>query len=184
MKQPDDRASHFPAIEKRYGRPIAHWIAHVKTLAGEKYDAQMAHLQTEHGFSRAHANALVLYCRGSLSARRVSSLDAYLAAATPAQAATVRAIFAAIAESFPDLEPVIAWNHPMLKDGDRYVFGVSVTKGHLLLAPMGSGVLDAMRPRLVDYTVLKKTVRVPSDWSVDGALLRELVATSRAAADP
>ena len=64
------------------------------------------------------------------------------------------------------------------------MFGVSGTKGHLLLAPMGSGVLDAMRPRLVDYTVLKKTVRVPSDWSVDGALLRELVATSRAAADP
>lgn len=181
MPQTGDRASYFPAIEKRYGQPIAHWIAQLKALAGQSYDAQMAHLQTQHGFSRAHANALVLYCRGSTSARRVPSLDAYLAAATATQAATVRAIFAAIAEKHPDLETVIAWNHPMLKDGGRYVFGVSLAKQHLTLAPMGEGVLDAFRPRLADYEVNKKTLRVPSDWSVDGALLGDMVTASRSA---
>jgi uncharacterized protein YdhG (YjbR/CyaY superfamily) len=91
----------------------------------------------------------------------------------------VRAIFAAIAAQHPDLAPVIAWNHPMLKLGARYVFGVSVAKQHLTLAPMGDGVLDAFRPRLTDYEVNKKTLRVPSDWPVDGALLCDMVTASR-----
>jgi uncharacterized protein len=179
MPQTADRASFFPAIEKRHGQPIAHWIALLTAFPDKKYDAQMAHLQAQHGFSRAHANALVLYCRGSVSAHRVDSLDAYLAAATAPQAATVRAIFAAIAAQHPDLETVIAWNHPMLKDGARYLFGVSVAKQHLTLAPMADGVLDAFRPRLTDYEVNKKTLRVPSDWSVDGVLLCDMVTASR-----
>ena len=65
------------------------------------------------------------------------------------------------------------------KDGARYVFGVSVAKQHLTLAPMGDGVLDAFRPRLTGYEVNKKTLRVPSDWSVDGALLCDMVTASR-----
>lgn len=182
MPQTADRASFFPAIERRHGQPIGHWVALLAALPDKKYDAQMAHLQTQHGFSRAHANALVLYCRGSVSARRVDSLEAYLAAASATQAATVRAIFAAIAEKHPDLTSVIAWNHPMLKDGAHYVFGVSVAKQHLTLAPMGAGVLDAFRPRLTGYAVNKKTLRVPSDWPVDGALLCDMVAASRGGA--
>jgi hypothetical protein len=44
---------------------------------------------------------------------------------------------------------------------------------------MGDGVLDAFRPRLTDYEVNKKTLRVPSDWSVDGVLLCDMVTASR-----
>ncbi|MFM8382216.1 MAG: hypothetical protein ACKOA6_09515 [Actinomycetota bacterium] len=38
MNSPDaTRASHFPAIEKKYGRPMAHWHRVMATIADQKY---------------------------------------------------------------------------------------------------------------------------------------------------
>jgi uncharacterized protein YdhG (YjbR/CyaY superfamily) len=136
----------------------------------------MAWLQENHGFSRTHANALVLYSRGSKSAHRVHTIDQYLADATDVQRKTVRAIFAAITEKSPDLEQVIAWNQPMLKSGTQYVFGLNVLKNYLLLAPVSTDVLEQFKPRLTEYKVNKKTIQVPSDWKVDKKLLRDMVA--------
>ena len=42
----------------------------MKDLADEKYPAQIAFLRENHGFSQAHANALVMYSRGSLTTRK------------------------------------------------------------------------------------------------------------------
>lgn len=181
MASNPDRASHFPAIERRYGRPMSYWFDRMTEVAGQKYPEQMAFLQEQHGFSRAHANAVVLYSRGSTSARRVDSIDAYLAPLDAVMAGTVRAIFAAVTDGHPDLERVIAWNHPMIRRGDRYLFGVSAAQRHLVIGPMVPGVLEAFRPRLTDYEVNKKTFRVPADWRVDAALLREMTDASLAA---
>jgi hypothetical protein len=42
-------------------------------MKGRTYDEQMALLQGDHGFSRAHANAVVMYTRGSTTSRRFST---------------------------------------------------------------------------------------------------------------
>ncbi len=76
---------------------------------------------------------------------------------------------------FPHPDIVIAWDQPMLKSGSRYVFGASVSAKHILVAPWDADLLVALAPRLVGYTVNKKTIRVPLDWAVDGDLLRDLV---------
>ena len=75
----------------------------------------------------------------------------------------------------PDLEQVIAWNHPMLKAEGKYVFGVSAAKNHLLIAPFQPAVLEDMSDQLSGYEVQKRTVRVPVDWDVDVELLCEMV---------
>jgi len=54
------REAHFPAIEKKHGKSIAHWHHEMKKVAGLKYAEQIAHLCERHGFSVAHANALVM----------------------------------------------------------------------------------------------------------------------------
>jgi uncharacterized protein len=77
--------------------------------------ARIAYLRENHGFTREHANALVLYCRGSQTSRRFDSLDDYLAGHDAVKQATVRKIFRVLQERLPDLELVIAWNTPMLK---------------------------------------------------------------------
>jgi uncharacterized protein YdhG (YjbR/CyaY superfamily) len=169
------REAHFPAIEKRYGEPMKYWFGVMKKLEGKKYPEQIAHLRENFGFSQAHANALVMYSRGSTSAQRFNTLSDYYKSISPEQAKTVRAIFKAIQGKYPKLELVVAWNQPMLRDGSKYVFGVSATKGYLLMAPWSTEVLEDFRPKLEGYKVNKKTIQIPSDWDVDSKLLLQMV---------
>ena len=67
---PGDRTRHFAAIERKHGLPASHWLGLLAELGEAKYPEQMALLQEGHGFSRDHANALVMYHRGSPSSRR------------------------------------------------------------------------------------------------------------------
>ena len=92
-----DRASYFPAIEKKHGMPMSYWFEEMDKIAGQKYPEQIAYLRENHGFSQAHANALVLYSKGNTSAHRVHSVDEYLAEATETQQETVSAIFKTLA---------------------------------------------------------------------------------------
>jgi len=169
------RESHFPAIEKKYGEKMKYWFAVMAKLTGKKYPEQIAHLRENFGFSQAHANALVMYSRGSNSAQRFDKPSDYFKSIPAEQAKTVRAIMKAIQTKYPKLELVIAWNQPMLRDGARYVFGVSASKNYLLMAPWSTEVLDAFRPKLTDYKVNKKTIQIPSDWQVDSKLLQQMV---------
>lgn len=173
--QDPSREAHFPTIEKRYGELMRFWFSVMKKLNGQKYPRQVAHLRENYGFSQAHANALVMYSRGSLSAQRFDKPADYFKSITPEQAKTARAIFEAIQTKFPKLELVIAWNQPMLRSGTKYVFGVSATKGYLLMAPWSADVLAIFRPKLSDFKVNKKTIQVPSDWNVDVKLIQQMV---------
>ena len=170
-----DRASYFPAIEKKYGLPMSYWHERMQEIAGQKYPEQIAYLRENHGFTQAHANALVLFSRGSTSAKRYNTVDEYLAQFDDVKRQTVLAVFAAITSKFPKLETVIAWNQPMLKFGTQYVFGATPLKNHILLAPWSKNVLEAFSERLAGFEVNKKTFKVPVDWKVDKKLLRDLV---------
>jgi uncharacterized protein len=171
-----DRASYFPAIEKKYGLPMSFWFERMQEVAGQTYPEQIAYLRENHGFTQAHANALVLYSRGSTTAKRFNTVDEYLAQFDDSKRKTVLDIFVAITSQYPKLETVIAWNQPMLKLGSQYVFGATVLKNHILLAPWSKDVLGAFSERLSTYEVNKKTFKIPVDWKVDKKLLRDLAA--------
>lgn len=171
-----DRTAYWPAIEAKYGEPMGHWFAVMGTLADQRYPEQVAFLRENYGFSQAHANALVMYCRGSKSSKRFATFDDYLASVTPAAQTTIRELFASLQRSFPELELVIAWNQPMLKSASGYVFGVAASKNYLLIAPWSQTVVSAFAPRLSAYKVNKKTIQVPFGWKIDQSLVQDLVA--------
>lgn len=170
-----DRTSYFPLIEKRYGEKMSYWHQVMKQLVGKKYPEQVAHLRENYGFSQAHANALVMYSRGSISAARFDKPSDWYKTVSDEQAKTVKKIFKVIMVKDKTLKLVIAWNTPMVKKGESYVFGVSATKGYLLIAPWSVKVLKSFMPKLKDYKVNKKTIQVPSDWQVDTKLLQDMV---------
>lgn len=172
------RESHFPAIERRYGEPMSYWFAKMKQVANKPYPVQMRYLREAFGFSRAHANALIMFTRGSESSRRFTTFAQYLEGLDKAQAKTIRKIFRVIRSKYPKLELVIAWNQPMLKNGDEYIFGASAAKNHLLIAPWRAEVLKEMQSHLTDYKVNKKTIRIPNDWEVDEKLLVKIIQIS------
>ncbi len=170
-----DRAAHFPAIEKKYGKPVSHWLKMLADLGDAKYPEQIALLRERHEFSQAHANALVMFARGSTSSKRFANPSEYFASVGPAKAKTIRAIIGAIRKKHPNLELVMAWNQPMLRDGERYVFGMSASTNHLLIAPWDAKVLKSLGAKLKAYEVNKKTVKIPIDWKVDAALLDAMI---------
>jgi uncharacterized protein YdhG (YjbR/CyaY superfamily) len=170
-----DRSRFFPAIERKQGGPISMWVERLAELRDAKYPEQIAYLRENHGFSQAHANALVMFARNSPTSKRFANPEAWFAAADPRAAATASAIFAAVTKNFPGLELVIAWNHPMLRTNGQYVFGLSAARRHLLLNPFSAEVLDALGDRLSGYTTNKRTFQVPLDWEIDETLLRDMV---------
>ena len=54
-------ASYFPAIEKKYGRPIAEWQQVVRDRMPARHMDLVAMLKDEHGMGHGHANAVVAH---------------------------------------------------------------------------------------------------------------------------
>lgn len=52
-------ASYFPAIEAKYGKPVAEWQAMIRERQPAKHMELVAFLKEEHGMGHGHANALV-----------------------------------------------------------------------------------------------------------------------------
>ncbi len=170
-----DRTKFFPLIEKKHGGKIADWIERVKGLGEAKYPEQVAFLKEEHGFSQAHANALVMYVRGSTSSIRHDSPTAYFKSVSPEAAATMKSIFAVIQKKYPQLELVIAWNQPMLRIGKQTIFGMSASTNHVTINPFSKDVLNNHEEKLSKFVVNKHTFQVPLNWKPNSALIHSLV---------
>ncbi len=54
-------ASYFPSIEAKYGQPIAHWQALIRSRQPAKHMELVTFLKDEHGIGHGHghANAIV-----------------------------------------------------------------------------------------------------------------------------
>lgn len=170
-----DRAKSFPAIEKKYRKPMSYWFTQLKDVADEKYPAQISFLRERFGFSQAHANAVVMYARGSKSAKRHESPTDFFNKLDPVSKKTVKAIFKTIQNKHPKLELVIAWNQPMLKTENGYVFGLGVQKNHILLNPFSKDVLEINLKRWTNYKVNKHTIQIPMNWEIDEKMILGLV---------
>jgi uncharacterized protein YdhG (YjbR/CyaY superfamily) len=175
MPKDPSREAHFPAIEKKYGETMAYWFKIMAKFEGKKYPEQIAHLKENYGFSQAHANALVMHSRGSTSSKRFETPAQYYKTIDAKQATTLRKIFKTIQAKYPKTELVIAWNQPMLKLGNDYIFGASCATKHILIAPWSTEVLDAFSGRLVHLTLNKKTIGIPNDWKVEEKLILDIV---------
>ncbi|WP_433257609.1 DUF4287 domain-containing protein [Streptosporangium sp. CA-135522] len=57
----DGPVSYFPAIEKKYGRPIAEWLELIESSPLTKHMELVRWLKTEYGLGHGHANALVAH---------------------------------------------------------------------------------------------------------------------------
>ena len=172
------RKAHFPAIEKKHGKPMSYWFSVMEKMKGKKYPEQISHLRVKYNFSQIHANALVMYSRGSKSAHRFTSVADYYKQIDPIQVKTIKSIFKAIKSKHPQLDLVMAWNHPMLKLDDQYLFGVSTAKNHILIAPFNQRVFKEFAPYFKEFKVNKKTIGLPNNWKVDTKLLQNLMASA------
>ena len=54
-------ASYFPSIEKKYGKPIAHWMQVLQDAGVLKHMELVNLLKSQHELGHGHANALVAW---------------------------------------------------------------------------------------------------------------------------
>lgn len=52
-------ASYFPSIEKKYGKPIDHWMRELDAVRSDKHMDQVAYLKDSFDIGHGHANAIV-----------------------------------------------------------------------------------------------------------------------------
>ena len=159
---------------------MSYWFKVMEKIKDRKYPEQISHLRENYGFSQAHANALVMYSRGSESSRRFNTPTEFYKSIPAPQAKTIKAIFKAITSKYPQLELVIAWNQPMVKLDKHYIFGASASTKHVLIAPWDQDVLKQFAPKFKEGNALKKTIQLPIDWEVDAKLLQAMIKASLA----
>ena len=116
-----------------------------------------------------------MYSRGSTSAKRFDTPADYYKTVDPKQATTMRKIFKLIQSKYPKTELVIAWNQPMLKLGNDYIFGMTAATKHILMAPWSTDVLADFADRLEHLDLKKKTIGIPNDWKVEEKLILDMV---------
>ncbi|MET9777916.1 DUF4287 domain-containing protein [Streptomyces sp. NPDC006367] len=64
-----DPASYFPAIEEKYGRPVAEWKDLIRSSPLAKHMELVSWLKTEYGLGHGHAYALVAHTLAEDSGR-------------------------------------------------------------------------------------------------------------------
>lgn len=109
-------------------------------------------------------------------ASRFADLTEYLASLPDQQAHTVQTIVDIIQQEFPTATVKIAWNVPQIQIDGEYVFGISAAKNWLMLASWNDDFMTTFADRLAAFETNKRTFRVPSDWTPDRELLRDLIA--------
>jgi uncharacterized protein YdhG (YjbR/CyaY superfamily) len=116
-----------------------------------------------------------MYARGSITAKRFETPSDYYKSIDPKQVSTIKKIFKVIQTKYPKTELVIAWNQPMLKLGDDYIFGASAATKHILIAPWSTDVLATFADKVAHLDLKKKTIGIPNDWKVEEKLILALV---------
>ncbi|MCY0916403.1 DUF4287 domain-containing protein [Massilia antarctica] len=54
-------ASYFPAIEAKYGHPVAYWLGLLESASAMKHMEMVNWLKSDHHLGHGHANALVAW---------------------------------------------------------------------------------------------------------------------------
>ncbi|GLF82364.1 MULTISPECIES: iron chaperone [Bacillus] len=87
-----------------------------------------------------------------------------------------QAILQWVEDTFPQLEPRIAWNQPMFTDHGTFIIGFSVAKHHISVAPEAKGI-DQFSADIVQagYDHGKNLFRMKESLPVDYPLLKKII---------
>lgn len=106
---------------------------------------------------------------------KYEDIDDYFASQDETKAATLRRILDVISSSFPYSTLKLAWNTPQVQIEGQYVFGMSLAKNHISLAPWSELAMVNFADRLTPYESTKGLFHVPVDWDVDAQLITDLI---------
>lgn len=95
----------------------------------------------------------------------------------PVQRERVESVLTWVAETFPKLEPRVAWNQPMFTDHGTFIIGFSTAMQHMACAPERI-VIQRFAEEIVKsgYSHTQELFRIRWTDAVDWALLERIIA--------
>jgi uncharacterized protein YdhG (YjbR/CyaY superfamily) len=100
---------------------------------------------------------------------------AYLAALPPGQRAALEALRGAIMAVAPDAVEAVSYGAPAFRYRDRPLVAYAAAASHLSFFPMDPAILDLHRDELVDFELLKGTVRFTSEHPIPASVVVAIV---------
>lgn len=106
----------------------------------------------------------------------MNTIEDYLAILPPAHAQQLRDLFDWMGETFPTLEPRIAWNQPMWTAHGTFILGFSAATKHLSVSPEDATMAEfADRITQAGYTQTARIFRMPFGQPFDHALIGDMI---------
>lgn len=166
-------ASYFPSIEKKYGKPIEHWMKELKKVSKLAHMEQVAHLKEKFEMGHGHANALVAVFRaknGNQVTQMTISLDRLLGHMAWANQKTIEHLQTLPEESLKAFATNPEWfvgeiAHHIVDSADHYAFRIS---GKPALTQPGDPCID-------DVKVIADLARLKEQAAAVDAMLLECV---------
>lgn len=98
----------------------------------------------------------------------------------PQHRARTTEVLSWVVQTFPELEPKIAWNQPVFTDHSTFIIGFSVSAKHLAVSPEQAGMeLFTQDIAQAGYPQSKMLFRIPWNKDVDYLLLRCIIEFNR-----
>lgn len=102
--------------------------------------------------------------------------DYLLCIENPDYRAILRKILQWVKETFPTLEPRVAWNQPMYTDHGTFIIGFSFAKRHFTVAPETKGMAQfSSEIEQAGYSQTPNLFRIKWDEPVDFSLLERII---------
>lgn len=94
----------------------------------------------------------------------------------PDQREKLASILDWVAETYPELEPIVKWNQPMFADHETYIIGFSVSKKHISVAPEVAGI-NKFKEKIAaaGYSHTDNIFRIEWKDAIDYNLLKEII---------
>lgn len=81
-----------------------------------------------------------------------------------------------ILDEFPELEPVIKWNQPMVTHNGTYIFGLSVSKQHMAISPEVATIKHFSNAiEKTGYSHTDNIIRIKWHEAIDYDLIKDMI---------
>ncbi|MGT2929684.1 iron chaperone [Streptococcus dentasini] len=81
-----------------------------------------------------------------------------------------------ILDEFPELEPVIKWNQPMVTHNGTYIFGLSVNKQSIAISPEAATIKHFLNDiEKIGYSHTDNIIRIKWNESIDYDLIKNMI---------
>jgi uncharacterized protein YdhG (YjbR/CyaY superfamily) len=106
---------------------------------------------------------------------RFGNFPDFYASLTPEQNTHIRGLVDWVSTTYPQFDPVIAWNQPMFKVGKKYIVGFMPAKSYTNVLTVTNTPITELSHALEGYTHGTRSYRIGFDEKIDPDVFDKII---------